>query len=343
VRVDPQHPLNSRYLQGIPVSNRFNVTVDWKGNTPGVIEFELNGLSRSIPTTGSVTSYSIDMGVDLRPGTNSLRITARTANGQRSNTIDFAPYLVSAPTWLGGLQQAGLLSLPLLASGDLDANASYTVGFHLPNEPFDIDALRFGVPDADTDLEWGIDGRLELPMDCTSPIDASITASGGGFKLFGTKIDIEGSGGLRADRVSACAFEMPYGFARFEVEGELNVYRKPVLVMVTYFNAAVGVAVDQIVVILNMEELVGKLGEFYVDANPHFGGETKISFTEESPYFKFRDLQVQGGLGIEGGFRSDLKVVEVKVWAGADGSIEFMRMGPVAWPNRRMGFRPHCA
>jgi len=330
--VRAQHPLDARYLQGIPVPNRVDVIVDWKGTTPGRVDFVLNGVTFSQAINGSTASHVFDMGADLREGSNSLRIIAVNAVGQSSQPMDFTPFSVPAPVWLEGLRQAGLMSLPVLASGDVNGKASYQIGFHLPDEPFDIEALRFGVPDADTELEWNIDGQLKLPLDCSSPLEASLSVGGDGFKLLGTKINVEGSGGLRADRTEICAFELPHGFAGMKVEATRNVYRKPVLVMITYFNAAIGATVDQIVVVLHLEEFIGKLGEFYVDGKVHFDAEMKVNFVGQSPHFQFSDLELGGGLGIEGGFRSDLKVVEVKVWAGADGSIKFVRMGPVTWP-----------
>jgi len=132
--------------------------------------------------------------------------------------------------------------------------------------------------------------------------------------------------------VDVCAFALPHGFAEVRVDAKRNIYRKPVLVMITYFNAAVGAMVDQIVVLLHLEEFIGKLGEFYVDGKAHFGVETKIDLIPQLPYLQFSDLALSGSLGIEGGYRMDIKAVGVKVWAGADGSIKFIRMGPVTWP-----------
>jgi alpha-tubulin suppressor-like RCC1 family protein len=332
VGVTAQHPLDARYLQGIPVANRIDVAVDWKGTTPGHVDFILNGKVYSGPVNAAVVSHNFDMGNDLRSGHNSLRIVAVNAAGQASNPRDFSPYSVPAPVWLTGLHLAGLMSLPVLATGDLSSQATYQMGFHLPNQPFDIEALQFGVPDADTGLEWSIDGQLKIPLDCTSPFEASVTGGVSGFKLMGAEIGVETSGGLQADRVDVCAFELPHGFASLKVDATRNIYRKPVLVMITYFNAVVGTVVDQIVVVLNIQEFVGKLGEFYVDGNVHFDAGTQINLTNQFPYFSFHDLELGGGLGIEGGFRADLNVVEVKVWAGADGSIKFVRMGPVTWP-----------
>jgi len=86
-------------------------------------------------------------------------------------------------------------------------------------------------------------------------------------------------------------------------------------------------------VILHIEELVSKvLGEFYIDGKAHIGLDADVAFADSPPYFQFSNLGVAGGIGIEGGYRYELPVVEIKVWAGADGSVKFIRMGPIGWP-----------
>ena len=209
----------------------------------------------------------------------------------------------------------------------------YQIGFHLPyDKNITIEAFNFGIPDADTKLEWKVEGNIQLPLNCTTPFKASLAGGLGNFKFLGTKIDGELSGGLEAERADPCGFETPHGFAGLKIEATKNIVRKPVLVMVTYINAAVGATIDQIVTVLHIEEYIGKLGEFFIDGKVHFDPRTKIDFLNQSPYFQFRDFEVGGGLGVEGGFRADIGVLEAKVWVGADGSIKFIRLGPVAWP-----------
>jgi len=332
--VRSEHRLDARYLQGIPVSNRIDVTVDWKGSSPGRVDFMLNGVAYSEPASASGASHTFNMGKDLRAGRNTLRVVAYNGAGQASDPQNFAPWSTLMSVWMVGLSQAGLASLPVLASGDLSGRANYEMGFHLPPYKFDIAAPGFGVPDGETELGFDFTGKLSIPLFCLGPYEASLSAGfEKGFKFLGTKLEATITGSLRSDPIGLCVWELPRGSVEFEVEATRNIYRKPVLVMVAYFNAAVGLFVEQTIVILHIEELVSKvLGEFYIDGKAHIGLDADVAFADSPPYFQFSNLGVAGGIGIEGGYRYELPVVEIKVWAGADGSVKFIRMGPINWP-----------
>ena len=327
IRAD--HPLDARYLQGIPVDNRIQVTVDWGGLAPGFVDFILNGQTFREQASGDIVSHTFDMGNDLHPGQNTLRIVARAADGAGSLSQDFAPTMTAAPVWLSGLAANGMLTLPASASGDLSGKSTYEMGFHLPPYKFDLTAPGLGP--SDLGFTWDFQGKMSMPLDCESALKAYLEAAGG-LEFGDASMDVKGKAGLTADRVQVCAFEMPHGFGEVEAEGTFTAFRKPVLVMITYFNAAVGTAVDNIVVVMHIEGILAKvLGEIYVDVNPHVGVESDIFLQTQSPYFRFENLGVSGGLGVEGGYRLK-SVVEVKVWAGADGTVKFMRAGPVEWP-----------
>jgi hypothetical protein len=154
-----------------------------------------------------------------------------------------------------------------------------------------------------------------------------------GFKFLGAKLEGKITGSMRADPIGLCVWEVPQGHGSLQVEATRNLYRKPVLVMVAYFNAAVGVFVEQTVVFFHIEEWVAKvLGEFYIDGKARIQADSDIALGNAFPYFQFSNLNVGGGLGIEGGYRYQLPVVEIKVWAGADGMARFARPGPITWP-----------
>jgi len=336
VEVRAEHPLTARYLEGIPICNTVRAIVDRKGTKPGRVDFILNNVIYSQVIAGSIAKYDLNMGTDLAYGPNTLTIVAYNLAGESSAPLTFVPFSVPMPVWLIGLNQVGLMSLPVLASGDVKNGAVYKAGLHIPLKPFTIEALKYGPPDANTKWEWGIDGSVELPLDCTSPLKAEISAEKEGtigtkshFQFLGTSISGKAYGGLSASQ-SNCIFAFPQGYAGFELAATRNIYSKPVLVMIPYFNPGVGVTFEQIVKALQAEKFLAQLGEFYIDGSVHAGSEVKINFSDQSPYFQFQDLEVGGGLGIEGGFRADIKVAEVKVWAGADGSMTFIRNGPVA-------------
>ncbi len=332
--VQAEHPLDARYLERIPVDNRINVRVDWKGSTPGHVDFILNDSVRSVAATNDGSSYTFDMGKHLRPGMNTLRIVAYNTSGQAAKAWSFAPWSTPMPVWMFGLQQMGLASLPLLASGDVEGQLAYEMGFHLPPHEFKIGAPGFGVPDGETKLGFDLKGSLAIPLYCVGSYKTEISAgSEKGFKFLQAKIEGRLTGKVEAKPIGLCAWELPKGSIQFEVEGTRNIYRKPVLVMVAYFNAAVGVVIEQTIIFLHVEELVAKvLGEFYIDGKVNIMLGSDVHFMEQNPYFQFRNLSVGGGLGIEGGYRYNIPIFELKVYAGANGSVEYLRQGPVPWP-----------
>lgn len=329
-----QHPLDGRYLQNVPVPNRVDVTIDWKGSAPGRVEFTLNGVVHSVTTSGTTASRSFDMGRDLRAGNNTLRIVAINAAGQRSQPWDFAPSSTSQPVWMTGLLTGGLASLPILATGGWNGQSGYEMGFHLPPYAFDILAPGFGVPDGETKLSWEFSGKLAYPLFCAGPLEGSLTLGAErGFRFLGTKIEGKLVGSVTAEPIGLCAWEIPHGTGTLKFEATRNIYRKPVIVMVAYFNATLGVFVERTIVLLNLQTLATKiLGEFYIDGKARVEVQTDVAFRNSTPYFQFSNLSVGGGIGIEGGYRYEGQIAEIKVWAGANGMVRFSRAGPLAWP-----------
>ena len=331
--INPEHPLDARYLEGIPVANRVQVVVDWKGSTPDYIKFDLNGkvITETARTDGA--SHVFDMGSELRWGNNSLVITAYNVAGEASQSLSFVPFSTPMPVWMIGLREMGLASFPLLSSGDIGGKAGYELGFHLPREDFDVLAPGFGVPDGETKLSFGIEGKMNVPLFCQGPIESSLSASGEkGFSFLGTKLKGTLSGEISAQPIGLCVWDLPQGKAKLDVEASRNIYRKPVLVMIAYFNVSVGVVVEETIAFLHIEELIAKvLGEFYIDGKVHIGAEADSALLEQAPYFQLSNMIVAGGVGIEGGYREKIPTLELKVWAGADGTVSAKRQGVVDW------------
>jgi hypothetical protein len=331
--VTPTYRLNAgtRYLQGVPVANMITVHVDWGKETPGHVDFLLNGRTIAEPADGAGAHHTFDMGKDLQNGLNTLRITAYNAKGKASSPRSYQVYSVPQPLWMLGLLQSHLMALPLFASGNLGGQGAYTIAFHLPNKPFSIDALRYGPPDGRVSLKWGIDGEISIPLNCGSPLSAKLSGSGSVQFLYGS-VGVRPFGAMQSAPVSPCGLQAPSGIAGIGFDLTGNLYRKPVLVMVSYFNAATGVTVDSIITVLHLEQFVGKLGEFYVDGKVKGTVQTGVSLNNQAPYFQFNDLVLNGSVGIQGGYRANLNVAEMDAWAGASGGLGFKRVGAVVWP-----------
>lgn len=329
--VKPQYNLdNTRFLESIPAVNPIVVTVDWVGLTPDRVEFKLNDrIIATVQANGRTVEHILDMGSDLDDDLNRLEIVAYGKEKSRQKNRPSDPklyqfYSIALPTWVGKLTGAGLMDVPALLK-HTSAGATYDMGFQLPVQPFTIDALRIGPPDGEAKFKWSVNGGLSIPIDCVSKLSASIKTTGSNIKFLRTHISLSAAGALQFDRNGACGFKSPVGVVTVKGTYKGNLYSKPVPVMVTYFNVVVGQTVDTIIVALHLERFVGKIGEFYIDGTLGLEASAKIDFAVPA----VKDLALGGEVGITGGFRSDLKVVEVNVYAGASGGIASLRPGVI--------------
>ena len=328
--VKAQYPIDHRrFLEGIQVLNPIVASVDWAGLTPDRVEFKLNGrLISTVPTSGRDAQHTLDMGFDLDEELNRLEVVAYgrdKANRVRPSEPRFAQfYSIPLPTWLTFLTGQGLMTLPALVGGTA-GGFTYDMGFAIPVEPFTIDALRIGPPDGKAKFEWGVDGGLTIPIDCISDLSAAVSASGSNFRFLNADIDLRVSGELQFPRDGACGFQSPVGTVAVQGEYGGTLYRKPSLVMVTYFNVVVGQTVDTIIVVLHLEKFVGQIGEFYIDGSIGLEANATLDFSVPA----LQDLGLTGEVGLTGGYRSDLKVVEVDLYAGANGTIGVVRPGAI--------------
>ncbi len=324
--VRAQRPLDARYLQGIPVPNRIDVTVDWKGTTSGRVDFILNGATFSQTTNGSTASHTFDMGADLQAGSNSLRIVAVNAAGQSSQPQDFAPYSVPSPAWLTGLQAVGAIA-PMVMGGSVHAGYEYEANVKFPPGGISLGAPGFGPPGSTTELSFFVGGGLSLPLVCNSPIQ--ITGQAGAeakIDLLGVELggELKGSGNLEGRAVQC---EIPTVNGSFRVD--IKVYGQknwPVLVFVVNFIAP-GVG-DTLQAVLPYEVLT-LLGEVYLQGNLSGFFSSGVQVIPESPYLEWQGVSVGGGPGVETGYQFEKLGVKFKVYLGAAGSIELTNPNPL--------------
>ena len=318
--IRPTYPLDGAFLQGVDLPNRIQVWVDWQGTTPDHVEFILNEQTFSQSISANVASYTFDMGHDLQPGHNDLRIIAYNGDGDSSRTMTYDPYQVAQPTWLQALTNVIFFN-PTVLGGEVEGAFVQEYELRYPASPIRVDA-PFGF--SNVALEFDLGGKLSLPMDCTSPVDISGGGRAGAeFEMFDASFEIEGEIGAQAGRQAYCLFATPTGYWHVEAEGTKTVYSKPVLVVITYFNAAVGSTVDGIVTFLHIEEYVAKiLGEVYVDGKLAVFAEGDFEIHLTDPHIT-SDLTVGGTIGVEGGVRGDWGPVKAKVYAAGDGTVQF--------------------
>ena len=319
--VRPTYPLDGAFLQGVDLPNRIQVWIDWKDTTPGWVNFILNDQKFSQSASGNVSSYTFDMGHDLQAGHNSLCIIAYNAAGERSQAMTYAPYQIAQPEWLQALTNVIFFN-PTILGGEVEGTFVREYELRFPANPIKVDA-PFGF--SNIGLEFDLGGKLSLPMDCTSPLKISGGGKAGAeFKMFDASFEIRGEVGGQSGRQAYCLFATPSGFWHVEAEGRKTVYSKPVLIVITYFNAAVGSTVDGIVTFLHIEHYVARLlGEVYVDGKVGLFAEGDLDFHLTSPHVT-SDLTVGvKDFGVEGGVRGDWGPVKAKVYASGDGTIQF--------------------
>ena len=326
VSINSRYPLDARYLEGIPVHNRVDVTVDWKTTSPGRVDFSLNGVTYSELADASGASHTFDMGHDLRPGQNSLRIVAYSSAGQASNPQNLAPFSVPAPIWLSGLRAVGAIA-PLVLGGSVSEWCEYTSHVKIPPGGLGWDTPGFGPPGTSTELGFFIGGGLKLPLTCNAPVEiaaeAGVEAS---LDLLSVELggELVGSGSLEG-RAVRCEIPTISGNVRMDVKvyGQKNW---PVLVFVVDFIApGVGETLEAVL----PHEVLTILGEVYLQGNLSGFYSAGAQVIAESPYLEWEGISFGGGPGVETGYQFDKLGVTLKIYLGASGSIAFANPNPL--------------
>ncbi|MFH2093978.1 MAG: CARDB domain-containing protein [Pseudomonadota bacterium] len=91
------------FIEGLSTNNDYVVSVDWMGDAPGKVIFEVNGTEYETSAGQTGATYSFDMGSDfkgsLSPTGNTLKITAINYSGVASNPESLNPVVIPMPDW----------------------------------------------------------------------------------------------------------------------------------------------------------------------------------------------------------------------------------------------------
>jgi uncharacterized repeat protein (TIGR01451 family) len=93
----------SNFFQASDFTNRFDVTVDWKGLNPGTVSFSINNKPPVIEqAVGPVAFHTFDMAKDFQPNTSPSTITMIAVNKQGAQSEPFVNhiYVLPWPLWL---------------------------------------------------------------------------------------------------------------------------------------------------------------------------------------------------------------------------------------------------
>ncbi len=326
--VRPTYPLDGRYLQGLSAPNQIAVTVDWRGSTPGRVDFVLNGAVFSEPASSSGASHTFNMGSVLRSGQNSLRLIAYNAEGQASQPVDYAPFSVAAPLWMSGLQAVGSIA-SLTLGGSWSAGHEYSAGLVIPSDGIDLGAPGFGPSGSSTKLSFGIGGGFYLPMTCSKPVKLRVEAGADvDIDLVGVGLggSLVGSGSLEGHSVQC---EIPTASGTIRVDATVYGRRSwPVLTFVVDFIApGAGTSLQQTL----PREVLTVLGQIYLQGNLNAYLSADVETISASPYLEWTGLAVGGGPRLAVGYHYEVRWLnsELNVELAAAGSLEFYNSNPL--------------
>lgn len=327
--IQSRYPLEGRYLQGIPTKNPVTARVDWSGETPGYVEFTVNGAQHYYEVADiSGATHTFQMGTDLREGDNTLEIVAFSQDRRQRSQIQTRHIsLIPAPAWLLSVLQNGALGLVSLA-GSEGAGYEYTAHVKFPSEGLSTGAPGFGPPGSTSNIAFFIGGGFRLPLKCASP--AALTIEGGvqpKIELLSIELtgELRGTGTLEARAVDC---EIPTVNGNFRVDLKLAGQKNwPVLVfIIDFMDPGAGTALAAVV----PHSLLDGLGDLYLQGNlKGYLTADVASLVDTATALEWRNTHLGGGPGIETGYRFNMPGFEMRVYLGASGSADFWHPAPL--------------
>jgi formylglycine-generating enzyme required for sulfatase activity/PKD repeat protein len=300
--VNAQAPLDSRFLEGVPAPNRIDVAVDWYAQTPGRVDFVLNGRAYSVAATASGAARAFDMGRDLRPGWNEIRITAYAAAGAVSSTRLYRIFVLARPIWMAILQAEYALGMFVL-DGPIGVASEYKTNFEIPADGLKWDS-PFGPPGSKVSLGFVVGGSARLGIRCEDPVVLRGTV---GVR---PKLDLLGvvlGGELKATgevRGGATRCEIPSADGTLRVD--LKVYGQknwPVLTFVIDIIApGAGSTIETVTRAVGLYDIMNALGYLYFRAGLTGYVASRYALHIMEPHAVWQDAHLAEGPEFEGGY-----------------------------------------
>ena len=329
--IDAQAPLDGRFLEGVHLSNCVDVAVNWRGTDPGTVDFILNGETHTVRASDGGANYTFDMGADLQPGGNSLRIVVHNASGQSAPPRDFNPYLLEKPIWMASLQSAGALA-EFVLDGPVSVGHKYKSTFEFPENPISLGAPGFGPPGSKAELQFFFGGSARLGLECDAPI---VFTGEAGAKPHLDLMGIEFGGELKGSgEVTGGAMECRIPTAQGTLRLDIMVYGQknwPVTTFIVDFIApGAGTSLEQTLRSVGLYKLWTILGELYLQGSLSGFLETSVRLQAAEPHLVWQGIGFGGGPGIETGYQLKQLGGEFKVFFGANGELAFVNPNPMS-------------
>ncbi|RMD96722.1 MAG: hypothetical protein D6816_18500 [Bacteroidetes bacterium] len=295
------------------------VDVDWKGNTPGVVDFIVNGRTQTVSATGSRVRFELDINGYLREGNNVLQIQARI--GSKSSV----PYSLSLfgyrlPQWI----MDGVNSLPAIGDQALVLEIAF------PGQPLSKqNPIDWGFPGDLTHFQWQTNIKMTLPtrggafeVEISREQDVAIT--GRKPKAFLKLIDHEFTlsyGGLLSGVLDA---NSPYVIVQeLEINGAISTEISEEIGVIDSLNALPTfgpVAAGALNAVPPIRDWLNDRAKLYVKITPELSGKFTLAF---QPQFQIANVQMGLDFPLEIGTKADLWVVEGEIYGGLGGKGTF--------------------
>ena len=330
--IDAKHPLNGyRYLRSVTTNNEITVDVDWQGRTPGMLELTETGSGARLASAAAGEKIVLDMGALPQEGLNTLQVIAYTAQSKiASEPYEEQVYSMALPAWITGLASGETLTLPDFIGQGIGSEDKYQLSVILPPTKLKLDIPDFIVPKGQNEFKWEVSGKAVIPTICSGKLSAEI-AGRVQYTFIVSKIEGSATGKGESKLDKECEFGPPTFTTNAQVKGTYTFLRRPILLLIPYANPALGTAVYIIFDQAGIANYVGKLGEFYLDGTLAVDTELNASVILESPYLKIDKWTVGGAVGIQSGFRTNLKIAEFDAWLGAGGKITYLGTNLLNW------------
>ena len=309
------------------------VSVDWKGNLPGAVEFSINGLRDSIAATDETVGYELNINTSLREGPNVLRIVARSGS-KSSSPVDLYLTGYRLPQWIMDGVDALNERVPILGDQALVLEIAF------PGQPLckhkqgrpknECEEFQWGFLPGDLNhFQWQTNIKLTLPtrggafeVEISRERDEATTGRKpkGLLKLIGHEFDLEYHGRLGG----VLEPDSPYVIVQeLEIGGSIaKEFSKDVgvveaLNVLTPFGPTAYLALSAVP---SIRDWLNDRAKLYAKITPELSGKFVLAF---QPGFHVANVQLGLDLPVEIGAKADLWVVEGHIYGGLGGRGTF--------------------
>ena len=334
VAVSADYDLAGYYPIGLgAVQNRITVDVSWGGRTPGKVRYKFNDAAAVDDIlSGERSSRSFRFDQVLRPGSNSLTITAIAADGTASAARSYQLTGWSAELgWLGQIADG----LPYLGPDRVEFRV------YVPWNPIDMPGRDIWLPGKPSRMGPQAVGRLTVPLRggrYEGELGARWQRPGstpGAKPWYGRNaLSFMGNNDLETDFVGRFEGNLSSAFPYLQRpdsikfagsgKGTFELLSESVVVVLLPVPVAGPLIVNGLKAVPPVYDWVKDRAKFYLEFKPELGGEMTLNWGAQD--LKPVDARMYVQFELEGGLKLALYVAEGRVYlaGGGRGDFEFV-------------------